>query len=882
MAIFTGTGGNDTLNGTAAGDSIEGLGGNDTLNGLGGDDVLDGGGGNDTLRAVTDGADLLRGGAGSDTYVIGQTIVTIEETEPFNGTDIDEVWLTGAFGSFTLAANLESLRSFATVGGTLVGNDAGNLIVGGEQNDVVVGGLGDDVLDGGIGAGLNTLDYSTNVGSGVVLALAGADPAFATGGAGTDSVYNFHHVIGSSFADTLTGDSRANALTGAGGDDSLAGLGGSDTLRGGGGNDILRGGAEGDLIEGEDGNDTLSGGTGADVLNGGDGDDILDPGAWQAIDGIDQLDGGAGTNTLSFATSTGLVQVSLADRDALVIGAHAGSTFTNFANLVGSDLLPATEDSPGDVLSGDEHDNHIKGLAGRDILRGGSGGADTLEGGEDGDEYVVDTAEDMNNVILELAGARGLDFVRTALASYTLEAANVEGLVGSNAAGQALTGNGQANIISGFDGDDVLSGLAGDDELGGGFGDDTLDGGEGDDLLYGDLGGGSGASGSGADHLLGGHGDDILRGDGGDDLLDGGTGADDMYGGLGDDHYIVDDSGDEIVEGPGQGKDIVEAGIGSATDFAQLYTLPANVENFIGTGTSGQGVYDNGLDNSFAMAGGSDLVVLTGGGEDRIDAGGGNDFVFAGDAWSAGDAVDGGAGYDSVGFIGGGAFSFAATAFTDVEQLSFYSAGAVPPPSSYSVTTHDGNVGAGKSLLVTFHSLQGTESAIFVGTAELDGNFTLLGGAGSDSLTGGSGRDYLGGNRGADTLNGGDGNDRLVGGTGGDMLTGGAGKDIFRFENVADSSTASGIDAITDFGVGGPGERIDLLAIDADSAVDGNQAFTFIGVGTVFSGAGQLRVVQTGGNWFVEGDVDGDGAADLIIQIGNGGSVPWASSDFLL
>lgn len=154
----------------------------------------------------------------------------------------------------------------------------------------------------------------------------------------------------------------------------------------------------------------------------------------------------------------------------------------------------------------------------------------------------------------------------------------------------------------------------------------------------------------------------------------------------------------------------------------------------------------------------------------------------------------------------------------------------------------------------------------------------------SETINGTGGDDRIFGENGNDSLNGGAGNDILIGGAGADELTGGAGKDWFRYTSVSESSAAGGIDRIIDFGGAATGERLDLSAIDANSnaGAAGDQAFTFIGVDAIFTGtAGELRVVNNNGNWFVEGDVDGDGSADLVIQVMNGGSIAWSGSDFI-
>jgi serralysin len=80
-------------------------------------------------------------------------------------------------------------------------------------------------------------------------------------------------------------------------------------------------------------------------------------------------------------------------------------------------------------------------------------------------------------------------------------------------------------------------------------------------------------------------------------------------------------------------------------------------------------------------------------------------------------------------------------------------------------------------------------------------------------------------------LNGGAGNDILIGGDGIDRLTGGEGGDVFVAGlNSTTVSTKRGdlsLDLILDFGNGD--DAIDLTGIDANTGVDGHQAFRFVG-----------------------------------------------------
>lgn len=128
----------------------------------------------------------------------------------------------------------------------------------------------------------------------------------------------------------------------------------------------------------------------------------------------------------------------------------------------------------------------------------------------------------------------------------------------------------------------------------------------------------------------------------------------------------------------------------------------------------------------------------------------------------------------------------------------------------------------------------------------------MFGGAGTDTLIGG---------RGHDRFDGGDGDDKLVGGWGADALTGGAGSDRFFYLSVKDSSAAAH-DLIADLA---DADVLYLKPIDADVTRKGDQAFHLV---AAFSHqASELTVGYDSGSNLttISGDVDGDGAADLVI-----------------
>ena len=157
-----------------------------------------------------------------------------------------------------------------------------------------------------------------------------------------------------------------------------------------------------------------------------------------------------------------------------------------------------------------------------------------------------------------------------------------------------------------------------------------------------------------------------------------------------------------------------------------------------------------------------------------------------------------------------------------------------------------------------------------------DGRDLLRGGGGDDRLLGGAGQDTLEGGDGKDTLEGGSDADRLSGGAGSDVLTGGGGNDVFVFGSLGDSS-GSNSDMITDFATG---DLLDLSGIDANASRSGDQAFAFVGTRGFSGSAGELRYAAADGDTWIEGDVDGDRSADLVIRLDD--AVSLAARDFVL
>ncbi len=240
----------------------------------------------------------------------------------------------------------------------------------------------------------------------------------------------------------------------------------------------------------------------------------------------------------------------------------------------------------------------------------------------------------------------------------------------------------------------------------------------------------------------------------------------------------------------------------------------------------------SGLSGEDTLLGGGGNDVLSGGtGDDLLGGDGGNDLL-AGDDGS--DGLYGGTGNDT---LSGG---------TGNDTLSG---------------------GTGRDMLL------GDDGADYIRGGGW--NDLLGGGAGDDTLIGDDGNDRLYGNSGDDLLGGAAGDDILVGGDGRDRLHGGTGADTFVFRAISESRPGAR-DTILDFGAG---DRIDLGAIDANTGFDGDQAFSFVGNGAL-EHAGDLRFATNGTDGFVLGDVDGDGAFDLVIVLS--GVTSLSAGDFIL
>jgi Ca2+-binding RTX toxin-like protein len=925
------------LTGNAAANVITGGVGNDVLDGGAGADTMAGGNGDD-VYVVDDAGDVVNENSSGGTDEIRTALASY--TLPGGGNAVENLAGLSATGQ-TLKGND---RANTIVGGAgddvMEGSGNADLLVGGGGADRFVYRSVWESVEGsrdriaGFEQGVDKID---------LMALGLVRLSFVQG---TDALGAYTLVIAkgagtqelSIRVDGTIGESDILAETGivgTPGDDTLQGTADADTIRGEGGNDTLSGLGAGDVLEGGAGNDRLDGGEGIDTMRGGTGDDvfIVDHSADTVVENE-----GEGTDEVR----TALARYTLGANVERLTGTGMGQILTgnSLANRIEGTGIADTLYGEGgdDALFGGAGDDAFNGGGGNDVIDGGTG-ADVMGGLAGNDLFLVDDAGDRT---IEAEG-EGTDEVRTGLATYTLEA-NVENLTGTADTGQVLTGNGGNNLIVGGMGDDTIYGLGGDDIIVGFGGFDVMRGGAGDDVYAIDAGDtvieldGEGVDeirtvgaifvlGVGLENLratsdvghdfrgnlapnaiIGGDGNDIIRlQDGGGDVAFGKNGNDSFYFGGAFDEYDFIDGGDNrdslilqgmynmtLVYAPTGRSSIANVeGIslvsGTSTQYGQAGTslYSYNLTLVDDNASAGALMKVNGFnlqagenltlnasaetDAPLQVFGGFGTETLTGGGQ-------GDAFVFGHDGrFGAGDTVNGGGGYDIVYLRGDYTVDFNAAGFqnalTNVESIALLTSANTEFVSGgdgefdYSITWADALLANGATFTVNGSRLQAHESFTFDGSQETNGVLRVFGGAAADTLTGGGGAD------------------QLTGGGGADVLTGGAGADLFRYAAATDS-TAGATDTIHGFVAGT--DKIDVNRVDAKaSTADTNEAFAFIG-GNAFSAAGpnapgELRAFNVSENlWQVEGDVNGDGTADLVIQVHVDAGQPLTVADFVL
>lgn len=872
-----------------------------------GANVLTGGSGENTIAGM-DGADTMDGGADIDTldYSASDAGVTI---------NLQTNTASGGHADGDVISNFENVDGSA-FDDVLTTSDLGGIFNGGDGNDImtVTGGLNGSILQAG--AGNDVLWSAVTMNSSLLNGDGGDDEIHlftdsglvgtgdvGNGGSGNDIIFLESEIFNQSAngeGDTdvlslanLAGGYIVDMIAGTVDDgdamdnatfsniENIIGSSGADTITGDGLNNEIAGGLDDDIINGGAGDDILDGGffggssgtTGTDTINGGAGNDVI----IYSRDGtsgsdIDNNDGGAGIDTYSVTNLNDLGNNWSVDLTAgqMYFGDFGGSVRGNLTNIenilyTSTSAFDIRGDGGVNVLSstGDSA-NEIEGMAGDDIINAGDGndfveggaGADDMDGGAGFDTLRYNTSNAGVTVNLALGTSSGGHAVGDTFINFeNITGSDFNDILTGDMGNNTIIGQAGNDRLDGGDGDDVLNGAIGADTLLGGAGADQMIGGDGFDsvdyraatsrvvlnldtggtlgdaagdtysgiervygtdfndtitgtaaneFFYGEDGNDTINAGDGIDRLYGGDGNDIMRGDGGNDQLYGSAGNDQLNGGTGFDIANYRDAASSVVLNLGTG--------GTLGDAAG--------DTYFGI----EAVY--GSDFNDILAGNNSANELRGwDGNDILNGAGGSDRLFGG---AGADALNGGTGVDI----------------------------AVYTDATSSVTVNLATSGTvGDAAGDTYSSIEWVWGSDFNDIITGDtGNNRLEGRDGNDTLNGGDGNDRLLGGEGDDTINGGDGVDTIFGQNGNDNLIGAGGNDFF-FGSDGGDSMNGGLDFDT----------VSYLASTSAVGVD-LQTSGFIGDANGDTYSSIERVFGSQHNDYIIGS---NGANTLL---GNGGS----------
>lgn len=799
-----------------------------TIVGNTGVNILTGGLGNDWLDGGA-GADTLIGGTGNDTYTINVSTDVIVE----NASEGIDTVRTAV--SFVLSANLENVTFTGTAAINATGNASNNIfdtaantaastLTGGAGNDIYISGAGDVIVEA-VGEGTDEIR------SAVTRTLsANVENLTLTGTAIINGIGNTmdNTIVGNGAANTIDGGAGADTMSGAAGDDTyivdnsldvinenvnegidtvnvgfsytLAGnvenltLTGTSSINGTGNalNNLITGNAGVNTIQGNDGDDVIGAGGGNDTIYGGAGNDILNGSA-----DTDTVYGGTGNDTIMVNLATD-VAIEADNEGTDTIEAYLSWTLGNYFENIS---MMSTGNGTGNAL------NNI--LDGRQ-----SSSVNTLTGLAGNDTYIMDTGD----VIVEAAGG-GTDTVQVTF-GYTLQT-NFENLTLAGTSALNGVGNAVDNIITGNIAINTLNGMAGADTMIGGGGNDLYIVDNVSDVITELTNEGTDAVESSVTFSIAGFvnvetlkltGSTAIDATGNtlDNTLDGSvnTSVNTLTGGAGNDIYIVS-AGDVIIEAFDEGNDTIKT--------ALAWTLAANIENLILTGSTAVAGTGNALDNTLEGNANTAANVLTGSvGNDTYVVGTGDTTIES--ASEGDDTVKSAIGW---------------TLAANIENLTLTGSTAVNGTGNTLDNKLDGSIntaintltgGVGNDIYIVSAG-DVTIEAVSEGndTVKAAISWTIAANIENLTLTGTTAINGTG-NTSVNTLTGNAQNNTLDGGTGIDTLIGAKGDDTYIVDNASDlviELTGEGDDTVKSSVTYVLGDYVENLVITGASAATG-------------------------------------------------------------
>ncbi|HEX3809750.1 MAG TPA: calcium-binding protein [Rhizomicrobium sp.] len=610
------------------------------------------------------------------------------------------------------------------------------------------------------------------------------------------------HIDGSdSFDEIFVGDSGNNTYTGTAGRD-LFDMG---VVPNDGGHGDNGGGV--DKVSGLGGNDQIDFGhsfIAQDQVDGGAGNDVLDIGGdyfsgivfgAKTMVNVETLTLFTGaTDFFDFSYKLTMNDANVAAGKRLTIDwntingpADQFNTITFNGSTEKDGSFTVFDEVGNDIITGGQKNDTIEAANGGNDNLNGSGGndfiamgrqfrsADRVNGGSGSDELdlrgdysggITFGADTLRNV--ELLHLRGGSYVLTtndntvaATATLTVDGSEID-------TGKTLTFHGSAETNGKFD----IIGSAGSDVIVGGAladtfdlslgGNDNVSGGGGADRFQ------FGASFTAADHINGNAGTDQLF----------------LNGNYANSHEVTLGAStltsvESIGFTPGHSYVLTE----NNANVAANQTLEIN-----GSGlNAGDVQFFNGsaeTDGHFFFAGGMGTDVDIGGTQSDT-------FQFFGTSFANTDELIGGGGNDVLKLVGDYSAKLTLTADTIQNIGAIELSGA----DTYNLKLNDGNIAAGKLLLVDARGISGVNHIVLNDAAETNGKIQVFGSLGADTITGGAGNDFITGYGGADHLTGGAGADRFVY-TAASESTGTAYDSITDFDAAVDSFGLAGVTAV--------------------------------------------------------------------------------------
>ncbi|HTQ14827.1 MAG TPA: hypothetical protein VMH86_13210 [Rhizomicrobium sp.] len=801
---ITGGPGNDQITGGAQGDTIEGGDGNDVITPGGGADTVSGGDGDDTINmgASLGAGDFVDGGNGADKLVLngdysagldfstldvtGVETIQLKAGHSYDldlGTGIGSGAFTinakplGAADTLTLDASYANSGNFSVIGGA--GDDSIALGSGETAASHIDGGAGNDTvsLSGDYTAGLHfgagtminveTLDLLFSPGYDIVTSdatvAAGATMRVdASGVTNLSSAFTFDGSAETDGSFVVVGCAANNDITTGAGDDvidlSLSTHGFASAVHAGAGDDQIT------LIGNFSAQSVIDGGAGNDIVRiAGNFNLDLNP---ATLTSVETLDLGGGYNYVLATDDANVAAGQTMTVDASQLGAANTLSLDGRAETDGT--IDVTGGAGADTISLTDAfsaTSHID----------GGGGNDQLNVYGDYSAGFVFSATTLTNILsLTLDGPYSYNLTT----NDATVAAGQQMYVTLGPAAGTLTFDASAETdgslsIQGGAGNDVITGGAQDDIIDSGSGGtDTLSGGGGNDTFY------LGATLDAFDHIDGGTGNDTIQ-------LNGDYSGGVDFGAT----TIVNVEKIELTGGHSYVLTTADANVGAGQTLAvDAGSLGASDSlNFDGSlETDGSFRLSGGAGND-ALDGGAqaDQISISAGGNDVVFAGGGDDAIYGGGAFTAADQINGGTGNDTLTLYGDYSAGVTFNNFTlqSVEKIVVQGSTGV----DYSFTTADGNVASGASLEIDASSLLSTETLTFNGSAETDGGFYIVSGAGTCNATGGAKTDIFDmTDATAAHISGGGGNDIVEFGnfTAGDSVDGGAGNDAVLISSI--------------------------------------------------------------------------------------------------